>query len=101
MTNSAETAHVRTESVQLRRSPKYGSFMGIGAGLGVVVGVAIAASQPAAGDYSIEQIIGFMALVCGAVGLAIGGILAIVIDRALSKRARTVEAKLTTVEPGQ
>lgn len=84
--------------MQLRRSPKYGSFMAVGAGLGVVIGVALAVSQPATGDYSIEQIIGFMALMLGAVGLGLGALVALLADRVLSKRARTVEAKLTTVE---
>ena len=99
MTNSAETAHVRTESVQLRRSPKYGTFMALGAGLGIVIGVILAVTQPALGEYSIEQIVGLLALMLGAIGLGVGAAVALLFDRVLARKTLTVEAKRTTVEP--
>ncbi|MFM6974829.1 MAG: hypothetical protein ACKOXM_06865 [Agromyces sp.] len=97
MTESAPPAQVRTEQVQLRRSPKYGSFMAIGAGSGVLIGVGLAVSQPATGNYDIQQIVGFMALMLGAVGLAVGAMFALVFDRALAKRSQVVDAQRTTV----
>ena len=72
--------------------------MALGAGVGVVIGVILAVSQPALGDYSIGQIIGLLSLALGAVGLAIGAAVALLLDRILSKRVEIVEAKHTTVE---
>ena len=98
MTDPIEIARVNTDEVQIRRSPKYGTFMALGAGVGVVIGVILGVSQPAIGDYSIGQIIGLLSLALGAVGLAIGAAVALLLDRILSKRVETVEAKHTTVE---
>lgn len=98
MTEPTETARVSTEDVRLRRTPKYGTFMALGAGIGVLIGVVLAASQPAIGDYSIGQIIGLLALLLGAVGLGIGAAVALLLDRILAKQATTVEAKRVTVE---
>lgn len=72
--------------------------MGLGAGLGVVMGVVLAVSQPALAEYSIDQIIGFLALLFGAAGLGLGAVVALLLDRSLSKRSRVVEAQRTTVE---
>lgn len=72
--------------------------MALGAGVGVVIGVILGVSQPAIGDYSIGQIIGLLSLALGAVGLAIGAAVALLLDRIMSKRVETVEAKHTTVE---
>ena len=98
MTDPIEIARVNTDEVQIRRSPKYGTFMALGAGVGVVIGVILGVSQPAIGDYSIGQIIGLLSLALGAVGLAIGAAVALLLDRILSKRVETVEAKHTTVD---
>ena len=98
MNTSTESARVHTEDVQVRRSPKYGTFMALGAGLGVVIGVVLAVTQPAMAEYSIEQIIGYLALMLGAVGLAVGAAVALLLDRILSKSAHTVSAQRTVVE---
>lgn len=71
--------------------------MAVGAGLGVVVGVALAASQRVSGPESLQQVIGFMALLSGTIGLAVGATIAVILDRSLSARARTVQAKRTEV----
>lgn len=94
-----ETARVNTEEVQIRRSPKYGTFMALGAGLGIVIGVILAVTQPALGEYSIEQIVGLLALMLGAIGLGVGAAVALLFDRLLARKTLTVEAKRTTVEP--
>lgn len=97
MTDPVQHATVHTEDVKVRRSVKFGSFLAVGAGIGVVVGVAAAVSQRAAAAYSIQQVIGFMALIGGVLGIAIGALIALAVDRGLSRRARTVSAQRTTV----
>lgn len=99
MSTPTETARVNTEEVQIRRSPKYGTFMALGAGLGIVIGVILAVTQPALGEYSIEQIVGLLALMLGAIGLGVGAAVALLFDRLLARKTLTVEAKRTTVEP--
>ena len=67
--------------------------MTVGAGLGVVTGVVLAVSQPATGGESLQQIIGFLALVFGVAGVASGALIAVILDRTLGRRARAVTAK--------
>ena len=71
--------------------------MAVGAGVGVVIGVMLAASQRVSGPESLQQVIGFMALLSGTIGLAVGATIAVILDRSLSARAKTVQAKRTEV----
>lgn len=85
------------ESARLRRSPRYGVFLTLGAALGLIValiltfafdGAAVSASTGV--TYGTTQVLGFLALVCGTIGLAVGGLVALLFDRVFSSRSRTV-----------
>ncbi len=95
----SEDARVSDQQVQLRRSPKYGTFMALGAGVGVLAAVVLSTSQPSDGTYSIGQVIGFLSLVLGVVGVGLGAAIALIFDRMFAKRIRTVAAQRTTVTP--
>ncbi|MGM1030368.1 MAG: hypothetical protein ACQEWM_10975 [Actinomycetota bacterium] len=84
--------------VTVRRAPKYGVFMAIGALLGIVAAYILSAvSAPgvdAAGQpVDTTPVIGLMLVIGFVVGGTLGGIVAIIVDRALSKGARTVLAE--------
>lgn len=81
----------------LRRSPKYGTFMAFGVGVGVLVAVIASASQSADENYSLAQIIGLMSLIFGAIGLGLGALCAVILDRIFARRARLVAAERTVV----
>lgn len=91
-----ESAEHRIETAQLRRSPRYAVFFVLGAVLGVLVALIFTfafdgtVDAEAAVTYSTGQVFGFLALVCITVGVAIGGVVALLFDRALSRRARDV-----------
>jgi hypothetical protein len=85
------------ETVRVRRVPKYGVFLVVGAALGVLVAMILTfafqgTDQPSVTgvEYSQTQVFGFLALIGVAVGVAVGGIVALVFDRILGKRAREV-----------
>lgn len=85
------------ETVRVRRAPKYGVFLVFGAALGVLVALILTfafsgTDGPSASgvQYSQGQVFGFLALIGIAVGLALGGIVALVFDRVLGKRSRAV-----------
>lgn len=87
----------RTETVRLRRSPKYSVFFIVGAGLGVLVALILtfaiqSSDEPSASGvvYSQGQIFGFLALICIIVGVALGGVVALIFDRVLAKKAHDV-----------
>jgi len=100
-----ESAEHRIETARVRRSPRYAMFLVAGAVLGVVVALVLTFAFGPAGSspstqvvYSSAQVFGFLALVCITIGLAVGGGVALVIDRSLSRRAREVRIDHERVE---
>lgn len=89
--------------VRVRRSPKYGPFMAIGAVLGAlamwVIGLLMPPATNAAGQQVDTLPVVGLAIVLGfAVGAGLGGLVAVIIDRRLSKRASTLVAEQTDVD---
>ncbi len=89
---------------RVRRAPKIGVFLMVGALLGVVVALILTfvtgeeATSPLTDvTYSSMQVFGFLALIGVAVGLAVGGFVALLFDRASRGRARTVSFDHETV----
>lgn len=101
------TIHERTETVRLRRAPKYGVFIGLGAALGILTAMILTfvydgtALPTASGvQYSQSQVFGFLALIGVSLGVVLGGLIALLFDRALGRRARdvTVDYQRTRLE---
>ena len=79
----------------LRRSPKYTMFLLAGAALGVVIALILTTAfhgtqlpSESGYTYSAGQVFGFLTLFCVPVGLAVGGIVALIIDHSSARRAR-------------
>ena len=102
MSSSAEH---RIESAQLRRSPRYGVFLLAGAALGILVALILTFAFDGVEDksrytgvvYSTSQVFGFVALVCVPVGVALGGVIALILDRVVGRRTRDVRIDRETV----
>jgi nitrate reductase gamma subunit len=91
----AEIEH--TETARVRRAPKVAVFLVLGAGVGVLVAMfltfAFSAQNVSAATgvtYSSSTIFGFLAIICGALGLLLGGLIALILDRRSSRRSREV-----------
>ncbi|WP_353814655.1 hypothetical protein [Agromyces sp. SYSU T00266] len=84
---------VTSDAVTVRRSPRYGSFLLLGAALGVLVALILTFAFPENEQFDRGQVFGFLLLWCGAGGLALGGAAALVIDRVLSRRRGTAVAE--------
>ncbi len=101
----AEHTEKRVESAELRRSPRFGVFFVAGAGLGILLALVLTfafengqISESTGASYSSTQVFGFLLLACIPVGMAIGGAVALIFDRAFRRRARTVQIERETVE---
>lgn len=88
----------------MRRAPKYGVFLTVGAMLGVLIALILtfatgeqSPSPVTEVTYSSIQVFGFLALIGIAVGLAVGGAVALLFDRSSRRRARTVNLDHETV----
>ncbi len=95
----------RIETARVRRSPRYGVFLIGGALLGILVALVVTVvfgDPTAVGDgtgvkYSTDQAFGFLALIGAPVGLAVGGIVALVLDRIVGRRTHEVQIDRETV----
>ena len=88
---------ITSDTVTVRRAPRYGRFITLGVALGAVVALILTfafSGQPA--DPALEpefdrgQVFGFLLLVCATIGAAVGAVVALIIDRASARRVRSV-----------
>jgi hypothetical protein len=90
--DSAQSATIENMSndsrheVAIRRSPRYARFVIVGCGLGVVAALALTALLPSAPPYSPLQVFGFLMLIIGSVGGALGAAFALILDRVWAGR---------------
>ena len=107
-----EHSQDRIETVRVRRAPKIPVFLIAGALLGVVVAMILTFASdgteqvsPNTGVlYSQGQVFGFLLLICIPVGLALAGVVALVLDRRSRRRTHEVAVDHESVhvdpEPG-
>lgn len=101
----AEHSESHVESAELRRSPKFAAFFGVGAALGILVALILTfafgdgqISESTGATYSQSQVFGFLLLGCVPAGVALGGVIALIFDRVLAHRHRTVRIERERVE---
>ncbi|MCC2032932.1 potassium transporter Trk [Microbacterium allomyrinae] len=104
-----EHSQDRIETVRVRRAPKISVFLLFGAVLGVLVALILTFAFNGSADvspntgvvYSQGQVFGFLTLVCVPIGLAIAGVVALVLDRRSQRRTRdvTVDHESVHVDP--
>lgn len=98
-----EPAGESIETARVRRSPRYGVFLVAGAAVGVLAALILTFvfdgwKSPATGvTYSTGQVFGFLALYAIPLGVALAGILALVLDRAAARRSHAVRIARTRV----
>ena len=92
-------------AVVVHSSPRYGRFLGIGVGAGLLVAailtfVAGITDDPggplSTGAGGVLRVFALYAAVCVAVGLVVMGVLAMMLDRASLKRAKAAHAEHAT-----
>ena len=86
------------DRVTVRRSPRYGRFIILGAGLGAVVTFALTNLFPIDAEVGFGPLFGYFLLFGVPIGAALGGLLAVLLDVVSSRRATDLEAERSTVE---
>ncbi|QEO16202.1 potassium transporter Trk [Agromyces intestinalis] len=74
------------ETVEVRRAPRYGAFLLAGGVVGALVALILTFAFPENDQFDRGQVFGFLLLALGAVGVGIGALVALLIDRSLSRR---------------
>lgn len=91
---------------RVRRAPRYGAFLVLGALVGVLVALILTFAYDGTSSpsdltnvvFSEGQVFGFLALILGSIGALGGGIVALVLDRTLRRRTRSVVVDHETVQ---
>ena len=88
---------VSDDVVTVRRAPRYGRFITLGALVGALVALLLTfafSGQPAQPELELGfdrgQVFGFLLLLCATIGAALGAVAALLIDRGSAKRAKSV-----------
>ncbi len=103
----AQRAETREElRVTVRRSPKYGVFMAIGALVGIVAAFVLASTgapgvNEAGQPVDTTPVIGLMLVIGFVVGGVLGGIVALIVDRSLARGTRTAVAERVETREAQ
>ncbi|WP_417563016.1 potassium transporter Trk [Microbacterium sp.] len=104
-----ELVEESVETVTVRRAPKMLVFLVLGAALGVLVALILTygfgvvdaqgnePSTVSAVTFTKSQVFGFLVLVCGVGGLAVGGIVALILERTLGRRTKRVQVDRESV----
>ncbi|WP_210507777.1 hypothetical protein [Naasia sp. SYSU D00057] len=92
MTATPPPSGERPEQVRVRRSAKILNFLLTGAVLGAVVALIATFAFPENEQYPTSQVLGFLVLLGVVLGAALGGLVAVLLDRALQRRTREVDA---------
>jgi hypothetical protein len=87
-----EQATVTEAAVRVQRSPRYFRFMITGAVVFAVIALILTYAFPDNPTYDRGAVFGFLLAICATIGVALGALVALLIDRAATRRARTVQA---------
>lgn len=99
-----ETTAPMLAEARVRRVPKYGVFLTLGGALGVIAAMVLtfafdgSSEKSAVGVlYSQGQVFGFLLLFCIAGGVALGAVVALVLDRTVGRKTHAVTIERETV----
>jgi hypothetical protein len=85
-----------THDVVVRRSPRYVRFIVVGVILAILITLVLTFVFPEQPNYSRAQVFGFVGVILVTLFIGLSAGIAVIVDRASSKRARTVS--MTTSE---
>ena len=94
----SEPAVTSTDEVRVRRAPKYPAFIIVGGGLGAIATFVLTNLYPADPQVGFWSLFGYFAIFGITAGVVLGAVLALILDRVGSRRARVAQAEHTTVE---
>lgn len=84
--------------VTVRRAPKFGPFMGLGALIGFIAALIVAYTGPADPTLTRESVLGFFTVVFAIPGLLIGALVVLLLDRISVRRMKRATAERTDDE---
>ena len=91
----ANTTSAKTEKARLRRAPKFPAFMIVGGGIGALTTFILTNLFPVDPAVGFWSLFGYFALYGVPLGIVLGALLALILDRVASRRSREVEVEVS------
>lgn len=91
----------KPEQTTVRRAPKFGAFMIVGGMVGLLATLIVTSLQPADPAVGFGALFAYFSLFGVPIGVALGALLAILLDWISRKRAKTVAVEIETVEAAE
>ncbi|TFB53280.1 hypothetical protein [Cryobacterium tagatosivorans] len=99
MTSPGPTDSETVTTVTVHRSPRYFSFMIVGAVIGAILALVLTLTFPENPDFDRAQVFGFLLLAGVTLGVALGSLVALILDRLLRRTtAKVVADRLGSTE---
>lgn len=99
-----ETPTPAVSEARVRRVPKYGVFLVLGGALGIIAALILTYAFDGSAEpsdigvtYSRGQVFGFLTLYCVAIGVAVGAVVALILDKVVGRKTRTVTVERETI----
>ncbi len=83
--------------VRVRRAPKFGAFIVVGAGIALIATLIVTALFPSDPSVGYATLVAYFSLFTIPAGVVIAAVIALIVDRRSSKRAKTIAAEEETV----
>ncbi|MHA7304432.1 hypothetical protein ACX80E_04175 [Arthrobacter sp. TMN-49] len=93
MTSQPETSSGEPRKLTVRRAPKYVPFLIAGALAGIVTAAIFTSMTPPSTEFETSSIFGFFAVLLVLPGAGLGAMVALVLDRRSTRRAKTLLAQ--------
>ena len=81
-----------TDQVKIRRAPKFGAFLAVGAVVGFIATLILTSLFPTDPSVGLPATVAYFSLYGVSAGLVLGALVALILDRRSSKRAKSVSA---------
>lgn len=98
MTEPQQTERHDTEQATIRRAPRLGRFIGLGALLGLIVTIVVTMQYPADPNVGMGATIAYFSLYGVSAGVVLGAVVGLAIDRASRRRSKPITVEHAVVE---
>ena len=89
----------RETPVRIRRAPRFGAFVVLGAVIGLIVSLILTASFPIDDSVGFAATFGYFAIYGLVAGVLLGSIVALIFDRVYAGRAKTLNVRIDVLQP--
>jgi len=85
--------------VRIRRAPKFSVFLILGAVLGLIAALVLTAAFPIDPNVGFGPTFSYFAIFGVTIGVFVGAVVAIILDRALGRGSKTLSASVDRLQP--